>query len=149
MRAATTPTATPSGGAVVVGLEGGYVRSRHRQEEHHFEVIAGKVIADGPQHRFAFARNGQPASPEAFAQALAAAGVRADTPASVLCDGDARSTQILPMRRLVTWSGRNGACGGHDKSCTQIHATLDVSRTRTNDGRWQFVPASRSSHLPS
>jgi hypothetical protein len=43
---------------VVVGLDGGYVRSRHRQEERHFEVIAGKVIdADGSQHRFAFARN--------------------------------------------------------------------------------------------
>jgi hypothetical protein len=85
-----TQTATPPGGAVVVGLDGGYVRSRHRQEERHFEVIAGKVIdADGPQHRFAFARNGQPASAEAFAQALAAAGVHADTPATVLCDGDA------------------------------------------------------------
>jgi hypothetical protein len=77
-------------GRVVVGLDGGYVRSRHRQEERHFEVIAGKVIdADGSQHRFAFARNGQLASAEAFAQALVAAGVQADTPATVLCDGDA------------------------------------------------------------
>jgi transposase InsO family protein len=25
-----------------------------------------------------------------------------------------RPTQILPMRRLVTWSGRNGACGTAD-----------------------------------
>jgi hypothetical protein len=33
------------------------VRSRHRQEERHFEVIAGKVIdAAGTQHRFAFVR---------------------------------------------------------------------------------------------
>ena len=83
-------TTTSPGGPVVVGLDGGYVRSRHRQEERHFEVIAGKVIdADGTQHRFAFARNGQAASAEAFAQALAAAGVHADTPATVLCDGDA------------------------------------------------------------
>ena len=75
---------------MVVGLDGGYVRSRHRQEERHFEVIAGKVIdAAGTQHRFAFARNGQAASADAFAQALAAAGVHADTPATVLCDGDA------------------------------------------------------------
>jgi hypothetical protein len=74
---------------VVVGLDGGYVRSRHCQEERHFEVIAGKVIdAEGTQHRFAFARNGQPVSAEASAQALAAAGVHADTPATVLCDGD-------------------------------------------------------------
>ena len=43
--------------AVVVGLDGDYVRSRHRQEERHFEVIAGKVFgADGTQSRFAFAR---------------------------------------------------------------------------------------------
>ena len=59
-------------------------------EERHFEVVAGKVIdAGGAQHRFAFARNGQAAASEAFRQALAAAGVGADTPATVLCDGDA------------------------------------------------------------
>src|SRR3954453_22546095 len=66
---------------VVVGLDGGYVRSRHRQEERHFEVVAGKVIdARGAQHRFAFARNGPATASEAFRQALAAAGVQADTP---------------------------------------------------------------------
>src|SRR5271157_3311239 len=101
-----TQTATPPGGAVVVGLDGGYVRSRRRQEERHFEVIAGKVIdADGTQHRFAFARNGQPASTEAFAQALAAAGVHADTPATVLCDGDAGlwrlQRETLPAATVV------------------------------------------------
>ncbi len=75
---------------VVVGLDGGYVRSRHRRDERHFEVVAGKVIhAGGAQHRFAFARNGQATASEAFRQALTAAGVRADTPATVLCDGDA------------------------------------------------------------
>jgi hypothetical protein len=77
-------------GPVVVGLDGGYVRSRHRQEERHFEVVAGKVIhAGGAQHRFAFARNGQAVASEAFRQTLAATGVNADTPATVLCDGDA------------------------------------------------------------
>jgi hypothetical protein len=83
----------PAAGAarsVVVGLDGGHVRSRHPQEERHFEVVAGKVIdARGVQHRFAFTRNGQAASAEAFRQALAAAGAGADTPATVLCDGDA------------------------------------------------------------
>jgi hypothetical protein len=29
---------------IIVRLDGGYVRSRHRQDERHFEVIAGKVI---------------------------------------------------------------------------------------------------------
>jgi len=86
---AQQPTAQAAS-PVVVGLDGGYVRSRHRQEERHFEVVAGKIIhADGAQHRFAFARNGQAIASKAFQQALAAAGVHADTPATVLCDGDA------------------------------------------------------------
>src|SRR5215218_9154147 len=68
--------AAPAAGSVVVGLDGGYVRSRHRCEERHFEVIAGKVIdAEGVQHRFAFTRNGQAASTEAFREALADAGL--------------------------------------------------------------------------
>jgi hypothetical protein len=77
---------------VVVGLDGGYVRSRHRHrhEERHFEVVAGKVIdADGNQSRFAFARNSPTIASDAFQQALTTAGVQADTPATVLCDGDA------------------------------------------------------------
>jgi hypothetical protein len=53
-------------------------------------VVAGKVIdADGNQSRFAFARNSPSIASAAFQQALAAAGVQADTPATVLCDGDA------------------------------------------------------------
>src|SRR3954466_1378216 len=43
----------------------------------------------GVQHRFAFVRNGPMAASDALKQALAAAGVDADTPATVLCDGDA------------------------------------------------------------
>ena len=74
----------------MVGLDGGYVRSRHRAEGRHFEVVAGKVIgASGAQHRFAFTRTGAIATTEAFRAALAAAGVGANTPATVLCDGDA------------------------------------------------------------
>jgi hypothetical protein len=102
---ATGAAATPAA-PVVVRLDGCYVRSRHRQEERHFEVIAGKVIdADGSQHRFAFARNDQAASAEAFAQALGAAGVHADTPATVLCDGHAGlwplQRETLPEATLV------------------------------------------------
>src|SRR4051812_5333352 len=77
-------------GSVVIGLDGGYVRNRHGGEGRHFEVIAGKVIdAAGAQHRFAFVRNAPVAAADAFQQALAAAGVEANTPATVLCDGDA------------------------------------------------------------
>jgi hypothetical protein len=84
------PTAPPPAEAVVVGLDGGYVRNRHRQEARRFEVIAGRVFnADGNQLRFAFVRNGPTKAADAFKQALAVAGVQADTPATVLCDGDA------------------------------------------------------------
>ena len=79
------PTTTQPAESVVVGLAGGYVRSRHRQEEErHFELIAGKLIdAHGTQSRFAFARNGPTIAADAFQQALAVAGGHADTPATV------------------------------------------------------------------
>jgi len=89
------PVAVQATGPVVVGLDGSYVRSRHPQQERHFEVVAGKVIdADGVQHRFASARSGQATAAERLRQALAAAGVSADTPATVLYDGDAGLWQL-------------------------------------------------------
>ena len=79
-------TAEPAA-PVVAGLNGGYVRSRHRREERHFELIAGKVIdAAGNQSRFVFARNSPAIASDAFKKALAAAGVTAETPATVLCE---------------------------------------------------------------
>ena len=56
-------------------------------------VIAGRSESTPVciQSRFAFARNGPTiaSSKRSSKQALAAAGVQADTPATVLCDGDA------------------------------------------------------------
>ena len=102
---ATTPTPAATAGPVVVGLDGGYVRSRHRAEGRRFEVIAGKVITgDGAQHRLAFTRMGPAATTKVFRAALAAAGVDADTPATVLCDGDAGlwrlQREVLPNATL-------------------------------------------------
>ncbi len=90
--------------AVVIGLDGGYLRSRHRRPERNFEVIAGKVFnLDGSQHRFAFARNGNSASE--LANAVVSAGVRLGTPATVLCDGDPGlwklQRHVLPEATLV------------------------------------------------
>jgi hypothetical protein len=90
LTAADAPPLEPDAvtSAVIVGLDGGYVRSRHRRPERNFEVIAGKVIdARGAQHRFAFARNGGAA--DDFARALVRAGVRGGTASTVLSDGDA------------------------------------------------------------
>jgi hypothetical protein len=106
---AVTPT-------VVIGLDGGYLRSRHRRPERNFEVIAGKVLnLDGSQHRFAFARNGNSVSE--FANAVVSAGVRLGTPATVLCDGDPRTVklqrQVMPDATLVLdWLNRPGFAGG-------------------------------------
>jgi hypothetical protein len=90
----------------VIGLDGGYVRNRHGGEGRHFEVIAGKVVdAAGAQHRFAFVRSGPVAASDVFTQALAAAGADADTPATVLCDGDAELWRLqraaLPRATVV------------------------------------------------
>ncbi len=104
--AAGTTNQPTSSGPVAVGLDGGYVRDRHRSEGRRFEVIAGKVIhADGAQHRFAFTRTGPTATTEAFRVALVAAGVDAETPATVLCDGDAGlwrlQREVLPRATVV------------------------------------------------
>ena len=98
--------------AVIVGLDGGYVRSRHRQPERNFEVIAGKVIDPyGTQHRFAFARNG--GSVAQFADALVRAGVREGTPATVLSDVT-RVYGICSGRRCLArrscWTGFTSPC---------------------------------------
>jgi hypothetical protein len=89
---------------VIVGLDGGYVRSRHRRPERNFEIVAGKVIdSEGGVRRFAFPRNG--ASAEQFALALVRSGVRGGTPATVLSDGDEglRNLQrrVLPKATVV------------------------------------------------
>jgi hypothetical protein len=51
-------------------------KHRHRAEERHFEMIAGKVVhADGGQHRFACPRIGPMAMTETFRAALTAAAM--------------------------------------------------------------------------
>ena len=83
--------------AVVIGLDGGYLRSRHRRPEPNFEVIAGKVLnLDVSQHHFALARDGNSASE--FADAVVSAGVRLGTPATALCDAD---PGLLKLERQV------------------------------------------------
>jgi hypothetical protein len=73
--------------------------------------------AHSTQSRFAFARNGPTIASDAFKQALAVAGVHADTPATVLCDGDAGlwrlQREALPKATVVLdWWLRPCAAGG-------------------------------------
>jgi hypothetical protein len=138
---------------VVVGLDGGYVRSRHRQDERHFEVIAGKVIsAQGSQSRFAFARNGPAIASGAFRQALAMAGVTADTPATVLCDGDPGlwrlQSEALPNATIVLdwWhvavrfehalQAARGLGAGDTKLPADAVRGLELAKWRLWHGRW-------------
>jgi hypothetical protein len=118
-------------------------------------VIAGKVIdAAGTQHRFAFVRNGQTASADAFEQALAAARVRADTPATMLCDGDAGlwrlQRETLPAATVVldwwhvairfehalqTARGLGAGAADTDLADDAVH-NLERAKWRLWHGRW-------------
>ena len=75
---------------VVVGLDGGYVRSRHRRPEYNFEVVAGKVLdEEGSDACFAFVCDGGSAAESAAALAMRRSGVNESTSVTVLTDGDA------------------------------------------------------------
>jgi hypothetical protein len=118
-------------------------------------VIAGKVIdTQGVQHRFAFTRNGQAASAEAFQQALAAAGVGAKTSATVLADGDAGlwrlQREVLPgaMPVLDWWYAAvrfehalqtaRGLGAGTASACLVGGAVRNLERAKWRlwHGRW-------------
>ncbi len=153
---AKQPTTAATGGPIVVGLDGGYVRNRHRAGGCRFEVIAGKVIhAAGAQHRLAFARTGPAVTAEACRQALAPAGVAANTPATVLCDGDAGlwrlQRKVLPNATVVLdwWHAAvrfehalQAACGlGRDDAAdARLSGTairgLERAKWRLWHGRW-------------
>ena len=86
---AAPSTSEPSKQAVI-GLDGGYVRARHRRPERNFEVVAGKVLSDeGSTTRFAFVRNGGSAGEDAASFAMRRSGVGETTAVTVLTDGDA------------------------------------------------------------
>lgn len=78
---------------VIVGLDGGYVRAR-RGPERNFEVVVGKVLAEGDATRFALVRQGSgPAGPR-VQKAMIEAGYRSGTEVTVLSDGDTRLRAI-------------------------------------------------------
>ncbi|MDZ4800175.1 MAG: ISKra4 family transposase, partial [Bryobacteraceae bacterium] len=83
---------TPAVKEVVIGLDGGYVKSCHRRPERNFEVIVGKVIGPGDAStRFAFVRGtgNKDEGRRCVGEALRARGAGATTSVTVLTDGDA------------------------------------------------------------
>ena len=117
---------------VVVGLDGGYVRSRHRQEERHFEVVAGKVIgAGGLQSRFAFARN-SPGDRRRRIQASTHRGRRV---------GGHAGDRAMRRRCRAVAAATRSAAGGHGRTglvacCGALRAcAASGSRPRRRRGR--------------
>jgi hypothetical protein len=82
------PRADTPAQKIVVGLDGGYVRGRSGPERN-FEVVAGKVLADGAATRFDFVREGTGSASPRVQQAMIQAGCRDDAHVTVLSDGDA------------------------------------------------------------
>ena len=80
----TTPSET-----VVIGLDGGYVRSRQPWERN-FEITVGKLLGeDGECIRFAFATNEYERGVRQIQHGLEALRVNEETQITVLSDGDA------------------------------------------------------------
>ncbi len=106
------------------------------------------------QHRFAFTRTGPAATTEALRAALAAAGVDTNTPATVLCDGDAGlwrlQRKVLPgatvvldwWHAAVRFEHALQAARGLGKSATHAHLAdaavrgLERAKWRLWHGRW-------------
>jgi hypothetical protein len=94
---------------VIVGLDGGYVRSRHPRPERNFEVIAGKVLDDeGNATRFAFVRSGGSEALSSASLALRRSGANDSTLVTVLTDGDAGlraiHRQLVPQaEHMLDW----------------------------------------------
>ncbi len=106
------------------------------------------------QHRFAFTRTGPAATTEALRAALAAAGVDTNTPATVLCDGDAGlwrlQRKVLPgatvvldwWHAAVRFEHALQAARGLGKGATHAHLAdaavrgLERAKWRLWHGRW-------------
>ena|GEM_PF-2361000 len=86
---ASAPPASAPAKEGVLGLDGAYVRSRHRRPEKNFEVIVGKVLSEaGAATRFAFPTNHLNGA-TMIRRALRRQGVGEQTQLTVFSDGEA------------------------------------------------------------
>jgi hypothetical protein len=92
----------------VLGLDGGYVRDRHRRPERNFEIVAGKVLDEhGAATRFAFVRQGGPDAASAAGLALRRHGITENTSLTV----SHRWRRRLARHSSPTGSARRGCAG--------------------------------------
>ena len=98
----------------VLGLDGGYVRDRHRRPVRNFEIVAGKVLDEhGAATRFAFVRQGGPDAASAAGLALRRHGITENTSLTVLTDGDAACAPFIAnwlRTQSMCWTGFTSAC---------------------------------------
>jgi hypothetical protein len=81
---------TTAAETLVIGLDGGFVKSNRPICERNFEITAGKLLgADGECLRFAFATNEYGRGLQQIRRAMEELGVNEQTQITVLSDGDA------------------------------------------------------------
>jgi hypothetical protein len=134
---------------LVVGFDGGYVRSRHQRPERNFEIVAGKALdGEGNATRFACVRDGGSEAARAAQLALRARGGAETTSVTILTDGDAGlraiQQQVAPSaEHVLDWfhvamrftnlmqlaKGVNGSTDG----AIRDHALEQLER-----GKWRF-----------
>lgn len=144
LTAADAPPLEPDAvtSAVIVGLDGGYVRSRHRRPERNFEVIAGKVTdARGAQHRFAFARNGGAADDFARPWSERACGVgRPPLCCRMVMPVCGTFSAPCCLARLSCWTGFISPCAS-SMSCALLPGSARAPSMLT----WALWPDATSS----
>ncbi|MGI9069884.1 MAG: hypothetical protein ACR2JB_00795 [Bryobacteraceae bacterium] len=141
---AAMPASRPK--AIVLGLDGGYVKNRHPSPERNFEIVAGKVLGEAErQHRFAFVRGASSFGVEEISSLFRKHGVDSSTKITVLLDGDAglRSIQrqVAPeAEHILDWFH----IAMRFQNLFQLGKALLRSPATWNDGCWATMKLKRA-----
>jgi hypothetical protein len=98
--------------AVIVGIDGGYLRNWHDKRKK-FEVIVGKSMAEDRDDRYFGLVRSQDAAPKhRFCEVLRRQGLPVDQPVTVLAvTASARSWAICRPAASINWTGSTLPCG--------------------------------------
>jgi hypothetical protein len=96
--------------AVIVGIDGGYLRNWHDKRKK-FEVIVGKSMAEDRDDRY-LVRSQDAAPKHRFCEVLRRQGLPVDQPVTVLAvTASARSWAICRPAASINWTGSTLPCG--------------------------------------